>query len=86
MEEQSNLQEINQKLDKLLAYQKREQIWRWIRGVTSLILFILFVAIPVYYSYKLIKDPSILLQYIDLSKFSSLTDQIGGLFKNFPSQ
>lgn len=67
------LAEINKKLDKLLKYQRRQQIFSWIRWGLWTLLFIIFVIVPVFFAYDVIKNPG---NYIDITMLNTYRDQI----------
>lgn len=69
---QATLGEINDKLDQLLKYQKRQRIWGWIKSVWWLIIFVIFVVLPSYYAYDVLKNPG---KYLDLSKIQQYQKQ-----------
>ncbi|MDF2379526.1 MAG: hypothetical protein P1V18_04905 [Candidatus Gracilibacteria bacterium] len=72
------LNDINNKLDKLLKYQQRQQMYSWLRWGVWIILFTIFVAIPSYYAYDIINNPG---DYIDIKMLNSYRQQIEQ-FKN----
>ena len=79
MAPQPSLQDINDKLDQLLQYQKRQRIWGWIKSIWWLIIFIVFVALPSYYAFDVFKNPG---KYIDLSKIQQYQKQLGDFQKH----
>ena len=74
----ATLEDINEKLDQLLRYQKRTRIWWWIHSIIWLIAFILVVGIPGYYLYDLVENPS---KYINFSKIQEFQKQFGNFQK-----
>ena len=72
------LEEINEKLDKLLAHQRNAMIWGAVRSVISLIIFIAVVLVPIYFTYDIFKNPS---KYLDISKFTEYEKTIQELMK-----
>lgn len=68
MELQEQLNELNKKLDELIKYQRRQQILGWIKGILWTILFIIFVVLPVIFTYNFVKNPG---DYIDLNTTNS---------------
>jgi len=72
------LEEMNEKLDKLLAHQRNAMIWGVIRSLISLAIFIMVVVLPSYYAYDFYKNPN---KYIDSSKFTEYQKTIQDLLK-----
>jgi hypothetical protein len=76
---QPSLQDINDKLDQLLKYQKRQRIWGWIKSIWWLIIFVVFVGLPTYFAMDVFKNPG---KYIDLKKIQQYQKQ----FEQFQKQ
>lgn len=74
----NQLQEINDKLDLLLKYQKRARIWGWIKSIWWLIIFVVFVGLPSYFAFDVWKNPG---KYLDLSKFNQYQKQFEQFLK-----
>lgn len=74
------LQDINDKLDQLLKYQKRQCMWAWIKSIIWLVTFIIFVGLPSYFVYDIFSNPN---KYLDLSELKSYRQQIEQLMKQF---
>jgi len=60
------LEEINEKLDRILSYHRAGMAWGIFKGILWLIFFILLVVIPTYFLYQFVQNP---FQYIDPSQF-----------------
>jgi hypothetical protein len=63
------LEEINEKLDRLLSYQRASMAWGIFKGIIWLVFFILLVVIPTYLIYQFAQNPW---EYIDVSQFPEL--------------
>jgi len=42
---------LEEKVDKLLVYQKKAQFWARVRAIISITLFVIFIVIPVIWSF-----------------------------------
>lgn len=78
MADKVTLQDINEKLDQLLSYQKRQRVWWWIHAMIWLAVFIIFVGIPGYYLYDFVDQPS---KYINFSKIQEFQKEFGNFQK-----
>lgn len=67
------LEEINEKLDRLLAYERARIIWGIIRTIIGITIFIIFIVLPIYFAYELIQNP---FQYFDPNQFPELKKMI----------
>lgn len=52
----ASLNQVNQKLDKLLSYHHSMRRWAWIKGILWVVLFVILVVLPSYYGYKYINQ------------------------------
>ena len=72
------LEEINEKLDRILAYQRAATIWGALKGFVWLGLVILLVILPLYYAYDFVQNPA---AYIDLTQFKDFQNTIQEMMK-----
>lgn len=67
------LEELNEKLDRLLAYQRAGMIWGTVKTIFGIVVFILLVILPIYFAYELIQNPW---QYFDPNQFPELKKMV----------
>jgi len=70
------LEEINEKLDRLLAYERARIIWGIVKTVFGIVIFVLLVVLPIYFAYELLQNP---FQYFDPNQFPELKKMIEGI-------
>jgi len=75
---QPSLEEINEKLDRILAHQRAATIWGALKGFVWLGMIVLLVILPLYYAYDFVQNPA---QYIDLTQFKDFQNTIQEMMK-----
>ncbi len=83
MNDQPNLETINEKLDKILTYQKNAHRWAIARGIINFLLFFILVILPIIWAYSLIRT---LAGQVDFGKLAGqynqaikMMDQVGSV-------
>jgi len=66
---------LEEKVDELLKHQRRNELWAKIRAITSLTLFIIFVVIPIVWSYLFIRK---VFAVVDLDQFMDFLSNLQG--------
>lgn len=67
---------LEQKVDLLLKYQKSARFWGRVRSIISLILFIVFIVIPIAWSIMFLRS---LLGGVDMQQFMENIKTVGSL-------
>lgn len=67
------LEQLNEKLDRLLAYQRASMIWGTVKTIFGIIVFIVLVVLPIYFAYELLQNPW---QYFDPNQFPELKKMV----------
>lgn len=75
---QPSLEEINEKLDRILAHQRATTVWGFLKGFVWLGIIIFLFVIPLYYAYNFVQNPA---AYIDFSQFGDLQKQFIEMMK-----
>lgn len=74
----TSLEEINEKLDRLLAYERARMIWGTVKTIIGIVIFVIFIILPIYFAYELLQNP---FQYFDPNQFPELKKMIEEMIK-----
>ena len=77
---QPTLTEINDKLDRLLRYQRNQRILAWLKGIVWLAILVIVLGGPVYLFHDFYNNPR---KYFDPAKLQQYQKQAEQLMKQF---
>jgi len=66
---------LEEKVDELLKHQRKAELWSRIRAIVSLALFIIFIVIPIVWSYLFIRK---IFAVVDLEQFMEFLSNLQG--------
>ncbi|GEM_PF-4334751 len=78
--ESVTLQELSDKIDKLLRYQRNQRIWSWLKSILWFVVLVIVLGGPAYLINDVYKNPR---KYFDPSKFQQYQKQAEQLIKQF---
>ncbi len=80
MAEKPSLQDISDKLDKLLRHQRNQRIWGWAKSIVWFAILVIVLGGPAYLINDVYKNPR---KYFDPAKLQQYQKQAEQLMKQF---